>query len=529
MDIFVNPIAIKEGLKTLGFINIPFKVVENQAKIVIRSNEGKLLLNQLVQATDMYQVDIQLGSVEIRIEDVTTGLDAYVDTFDLFKLAGKDEQYNSDVVARKDEETMYAYLYEKVSAYMDNPGGSYEELERHTEMLNKATKDVNARLYVETKIRQVIMDEDLNTSEIDYYTKKLYAFMYGMGVLQELDDDKEVGEIMVNCYRYPTFQSHIYYIKNQVKYTYNKEFASFEEMYSVFERAVSFENKELNSVENAQIETIRANRDRVNIIIPEASESYVMNIRKFGNFVPDLKNMKKSGTVDAFIDTLSSALVRGKANIGFGGAMGTGKTSTINYMLTYTEKEELKVVVSSVAETDVERVLKGHHIIILNVNEEKGFTFNRQSRAALRTTASRMIIPEARGAEIRQVYEANIKTKGNMFTAHALEDEDFLDMMVDMYLDGENGNYEHVKQKLAKSMDVVYIMKKVGNQIRIKSISELLFDENNRYVRMNRLYEFVQDSEDITKGHYVRTENRMSERLKRKLNEFIPYSELEQF
>lgn len=528
MNIFVNPIAIKEGLQTIGFIRIPFSVNENQMRIIIRTTDGKMLVNQLIQSADMYSVDVGLSEVEVRIQDIKQMLDVYMDIFDLKKLAGKDADYNSKASIRKNEEEMYNYLYEKVSAMMDNPGGTPEELERHTEMLNKATKDARARQYVESKIREEVMrEESLNASEIDYYTQKLYAYMYGMGVLQELDDDKEVGEIIVNCYRYPTFESNIYYYRNQKKYKYDRKFNSFEEMYGVFERAVSFENKELNSVENAQIETIRANRDRVNIIIPEASESYVMNIRKFGNFVPDLENMKKSGTIDDTLEKLISVLVRGKANIGIGGGMNTGKTTQINYMLTYTDKEELKVVVSSVAETDVERVLKGHHLVILNVNEEKGFTFNRQMRAALRTTASRVIVPEARGSEIRQVYEANVKTRGNIFTAHALEDEAFLDMITDMYLDGVNSNYEYIKQKLAKSMDIVVIMKTVGDKIRIKSLSELCFDEKNQYTHMNCLYEFVQDKEDVTNGYYRRTSNRMSERLKRKLNEFIPYSEIE--
>ena len=69
--------------------------------------------------------------------------------------------------------------------------------------------------------------------------------------------------------------------------------------------------------------------------------------------------MKKFGTVDDYIDKLMNVVVKGKANIGIGGEMGTGKTSFINYLLTYTEPLERKVVIASVSETDVERVLKG--------------------------------------------------------------------------------------------------------------------------------------------------------------------------
>ena len=86
MNIFVNPIAIKEGLQTIGFIRIPFSVTENQMRIIIRTTDGKMLANQLIQSGDMYSVDVGLSEVEVRIQDVKQMLDVYIDIFDLKKL-----------------------------------------------------------------------------------------------------------------------------------------------------------------------------------------------------------------------------------------------------------------------------------------------------------------------------------------------------------------------------------------------------------------------------------------------------------
>ena len=46
------------------------------------------------------------------------------------------------------------------------------------------------------------------------------------------------------------------------------------------------------------LEATRPNKDRINISIPNASESYSMNIRKFTNFIPTPDMMLKSGTVN---------------------------------------------------------------------------------------------------------------------------------------------------------------------------------------------------------------------------------------
>ncbi|WP_197224615.1 ATPase, T2SS/T4P/T4SS family [Lysinibacillus sphaericus] len=535
-EITLNPIAIKDGLKTIGFINFlqKEKVIEGLSRLIVREFDfkknkgGKILINQIVTTSDMYSIDLERKNVEVRVEDLKTGRDTYVETFNLCQLAGVDKVKSSALKMRADEEEIYKKLFALVSHRMDNPQGTAKEIELHTEMMANVTKSDKARRYVEAKIREIVSKEDyLNTSEVLHFTKRLYAYMYGMGVLQELDDDPEVGEIIVNAVVYPEFSSTIDYIKNHVKYEYHLNFASYDEMYAVFERSIAFEDKELNKVDNSQVEAIRANRDRVTISIPYASENYVLNIRKFSNFIPDLENMRKSGTVDLELEQILKVLVKGKANIAVFGEMDTGKTSFINFLLTLTEKMELKTIIAAVAETDVERVLKGHRLVVLNVNENLGYTFEKQMKTALRTTASRIVIPEVRGSEIRQVYEANLKTRGNIFSGHALDANEALNMMTDMYLDGSVGQYEYVKSKLAKSIDVVLIMKVVGNSIRVKSLSEVVIGENGQYESINDLYEFIQDSNDITTGYYRATGNKMSKRLKKRLNDFVPMDEIE--
>ena len=132
----------------------------------------------------------------------------------------------------------------------------------------RASYDKNAKTYLISKIKKYLAGEksfDLTEEETELYAKKIFSRLYGMGVLEELDNDSEVGEIMVTASTFPTFTSEIYYIKNNVKYKYDKTFSNLDELVQVFSRTIAFENKEINSVENAVIETTRKIRTELTL------------------------------------------------------------------------------------------------------------------------------------------------------------------------------------------------------------------------------------------------------------------------
>lgn len=501
-----NLIVIKNKDAILSIHPIKFDYTKEDYELEIITKSNKTVFKGKLDNTKFIELDISLGIVYINYYKYGQKKPFFKEELDLKNRCSQPLR----------DKTKLEYLIERVQHHMDNPEGSIEEIEYHTLMIKKSSYDREARQYVEEKIRQILLKENvLKTEDVDKLAKDIYADLYGMGVLQELDDDLDVSEIMVNAYPYPKFRCDIYYVKtNEKKKRYHKTFNNLDDMLNIFARAISFSKKELNNLENATIETTRANGDRISVIIPEASESYILNIRKFSNFIPSRENMLKVGTINEDIDNLMKVLVKGKANIGIGGEMATGKTTFINYLLTYTDPLERKAIISNVKEINSNRILDGHDIIYLNVDDEKGFTFAKQMRAALRTTADRIIVPEARGEEFKQVYEANLKTKGNLFTAHATSDETFLDACVDMYIKESASDVYFIKNKIAKSIDIIVIMKKINNKIRIKSISEVLLDKDNKFKGLNCLYYW-----DFESGEYKRTNNRLSKNIKQRFFE----------
>ena len=512
-----NPIVIRDRGSFVSMVEMLLDPAEKEFYIEIRDMSNQLIEKKEVGLNTLISIDKSYEKVSL----IYKNADGSIITTQVIDCNKVVNTTSTTEIKKVSDFDLIEEVKLLVKGKMDYPIGTKTEVANHTEMLKKCTLDKNARAYVMAKIRHVIVASNkVKNIDIECYVYHIYSELYGMGVLQELDDDLSIGEIMVNASEFPNFKCHIYYVREGVKYKYDRTFADIDEVKTIFTRAIEFSKKELNSVEGAIVEATRANKDRVNVIIPGASDNYVLNIRKFSNFIPNIDMMRKSGTVDRYIDRLMDVLVRGKANIGIGGPMGAGKTTFVNFLLTYTDPMERKVVIASISETDVDRVLKGHDVVILNVDDEKGFSFERLTRASLRTTASRIIVPESRGGEFKQVYEANLKTKGNMFTAHALDDASFLDMCVDMYLssgDTTNESSQYIKDKLSKSIDIVIIMRKVGEKIRIKSISEVV-TENGKFNYLNLLYEWEFDPENPLVGEY-KVKGKLTDAIKIRLNE----------
>lgn len=439
------------------------------------------------------------------------------------------------------EEEIFANLdsYEQlkliVKKEIETLSGTEEEKQHQSDLILNCTINEKARAAMMAKIKHIALRTNfIPIQEVDDYSYRIFSDLWGMGVLQELDDDTTIGEILVNATVHPTFNCTIYYYRKGIKHVHNKTIPNLIELERIFANAVAFEGKSPNNVERAIIEATRPNKDRVTIIQPDAAENYSLNIRKFANFIPSKESMMNSGTINEEIELLLRTLVEGYANIGIGGPMNTGKTTMISYLLTYTKPIERKVVIAQVSETDIDRTLKGHDIILCRVAEEHGFTFQKHMRVGLRTTAERIIVPESRGAEFMEVVEACQKTKGNMFTGHAMDDKGFYQACVDMYMSNPlaaNENSENVRNKLTSAIDIIVVMRQVGGKIRIKSISEIIATEDQKLKEIRPLYIWQHDPEDphsVEKGKYVRTEHRMSDSLKQRLNEKgVPLSRLE--
>lgn len=513
----IRSIILKHKLSVVGFVDFLYDYEYEKLKTkIVAKNEEKTLKSK----GSMKWYNIENGDFKIIYYDEEKNPDGIEKLATYVQEVKISEHIVQGVDAFKNQ-SFKQKIYSIVRESLDNYGNNQAEKEAHLNIIRNATSDPKARQYLLNKIYEILLSSSLiKKDDIEAVAEEIYARFYGMGIIQELDDDTEIGEILVNARDFPKFTCSIYYYKQGIKYEYSETFENKDEMMMVFKRAIMFSGEELSAVDSPQVEAERANRDRVTITIPDASENYSMNIRKFTNFTPSAQGMRESGTISKEMEPIIEAIVKGKANIGIGGAMGTGKTSIIQYLLTITHPIQRKTVIASVSEMDIDRVLKGHDIVILKINEDKGLTFSKQIATALRTSADRIIIPESRSDEMKAIYEASLKIKGNMFTSHANTSEEFLTSSANSYLASEKNvqyTFKEAIDKIASNLNVVIIMRAVGNKIRIKSLSEVVV-ENGTYMGMNDLIVWEFSPENPLEGKYV-IKNKMTNNLKGLLNE----------
>lgn len=435
---------------------------------------------------------------------------------------------------RKHEKYDEIMLY--IEETMSDPGGSEEDQIRHTELMSKAEIDAEAKEYVKETMRRHIRAV-YKFKEDDLYTlvEQMYGDIYGLGILQHLDDKEGVAEIFIDAEEWPEFRCMVHLKENgKPQYRYDGPvYETLDQLRSAFDNMLRFTSQQINAYDNASIEATRPNGDRIQISAPKDSSSWWMRIRKFNNFVPTIDNMIKAGTTTREMADLVRVFMRSyDVNVVVMGALGTAKTSTMNGFLS--EDPIDKGIVAIVEVDEMNRTLLGNHLLtVLNIDEKRERTFEEHLATALRSSAHRIIVPESRGRGFPTLIRTINQIRGGMFTIHAADADGGMYVMTDMYrggIDSQGETEESIQAKIVQSVNVAIVMRRIGNTIRMWEITEYLQDDRGRYMGTNQLFRFKQDPENPTEGHYERTGNRISDRLRQRLNENgIPMSELERW
>lgn len=430
--------------------------------------------------------------------------------------------------------------YEEIMLFVEEsmaePRGSEDDQIRHAEMLSKAEIDEEAKAYVKEVMRQNIdAVYKFKKDDLETLVDQMYGDIYGLGVLQHLDEKEGVAEIFIDAVEWPKFQCMVHIKENgKPQYRYDgPAYETLDELRSAFDNMLRFTSQQINAYDNASVEATRPNGDRIQISAPKDSSSWWMRIRKFNNFLPTIDNMIKAGTTTREMADLVRMFMRSyDVNTVVMGALGTAKTSTMNGFLS--EDPIDKGIVAIVEVDEMNRKLLGNHLLtVLNIDDKRGRTFEEHLATSLRSSAYRIIVPESRGRGFPTLVRTINQIRGGMFTIHAADADGGMYVMTDMYrggIDSQGETEESIQSKIVQSVNVAIVMRRIGNTIRMWEITEYLQDEQGRYMGTNQLFRFKQDPENPKEGHYERTGNRISDRLRKRMNENgIPMSELERW
>jgi pilus assembly protein CpaF len=208
------------------------------------------------------------------------------------------------------------------------------------------------------------------------------------------------------------------------------------------------------------------------VLAPVAVDGAILSIRRFTRAVRPL---------DAFVDDAGVALlhelVDARCNVVVSGATSSGKTSLVAALLAQVPAPERLIVVEDTTELPIEHP----HLVRLEarpatIDGPPAIDVADLVRTALRLRPDRIVVGEVRGDEVLALVQAmNTGHDGSISTCHANSPLDALLRLETLVMQASPSWPLHsIRLQLARSIDIIVHIERVGTARRISAISEIV-------------------------------------------------------
>ena len=327
--------------------------------------------------------------------------------------------------------------------------------------------------------------------------QELFNAVRRLDLLQELVDDKEITEIMVNG------AGDIFYEKYGHIYRWEKSFESSEKLEDVIQQIVAGANRQVNEA-SPIVDARLADGSRVNVVLkPVALNGPILTIRKFPEEPMSMKRLIRQGALSGEAAAFLEKLVRAKYNIFISGGTGTGKTTMLNALMDYVQRDERVITIEDSAELQI------HNIINLVKLEARNATADGEHqvsirdliKSAMRMRPDRIIVGEVRGAECVDMIQAmSSGHDGSISTGHSGSPEEMLSRLETMVLMGMDIPLIAIRKQLASAIDIIVQLDRLRDKSRrVTEITEVVGYEDGE-IRLNPLFVFKETAEETDKN-----------------------------
>ncbi|MBR5762193.1 MAG: Flp pilus assembly complex ATPase component TadA, partial [Lachnospiraceae bacterium] len=209
-------------------------------------------------------------------------------------------------------------------------------------------------------------------------------------------------------------------------------------------------------------------------------------------------------------------LVEAKYNIFVCGGTGSGKTTFLNALSNYIPKDERIITIEDSAELQITGVDNIVRMETRNANASGAGEISIRDliKSSLRMRPERIIVGEVRGAEALDMLQAmNTGHDGSLSTGHANSAEDMISRLCTMVIQGAEIPIEAIRDQIGSAVDIIIHLSRLRDKSRkTMEISEIIAHGSGK-LSLNKLYEFVEDTEvstaDKVVGSLKRTGNKM--------------------
>jgi len=239
---------------------------------------------------------------------------------------------------------------------------------------------------------------------------------------------------------------------------------------------------------------------RGNITIPPVSlTGPVITIRKFTKALRAPADLVQAGALSGRMATLLGAAVKGRANILFSGAAGTGKTTTLGILGRHIPEGERIITIEDTAELS----LPQKHVVRLecrqaNLEGRGAITMAQLVRNSLRMRPTRIIVGEVRGEEAADMIQAIASGhQGCLAVIHGSSPLDAVSRLEMMLLArGPGLPLWAIQKQIAAAIDLIVQHEMLAGGVRkVTHVTEVRGVEGER-VALADLFEYRRTGED---------------------------------
>jgi pilus assembly protein CpaF len=334
----------------------------------------------------------------------------------------------------------------------------------------------------------------LDAHEKSQVLEKLMFTMFGYGVLDPLIKDPSVTEIMVNGLENIFIEKNGKLVIAVDSKGDNLKFDTPDELLYVVEKIVAPINRKVDD-SNPIVDARLPNGFRVNIVLNVISlDGTVITIRKFPESPFTMENLVDKNSLPKEVADFLKTLVKARYNLFVSGGTGSGKTTFLNALSNYINKDERVITIEDAAEL---KIMGIKNLIRLetrppNVEGKGAITMRDLLKSALRMRPDRIVVGEVRSGEALEMLQAmNTGHDGSLSTGHANTAADMLARLETMVLmAGVELPLISIRQQIATAIELIIHLGKLRDGTRrVLQITEILGVTQEGYVTQE-LFQF---------------------------------------
>lgn len=288
---------------------------------------------------------------------------------------------------------------------------------------------------------------------------KIYEYLWGLDVLEELYNLPHVDELRVNN------PGKVYYQDRGRNRQADVRFRDDEHISKIIARLLEHDRASLDE-SNPGCESRRLDGARLTALGPPVARGPCFVLRKHGTFDISDDNYLLSGTMDPYTQAMLKLLVKGRANILICGDSNVGKTTLLRWLAGFLHPRLRVISIETDRELLLDEWYPDRDIISLEAHPETGWVLRRLFVTALRLSPDVIIVGEARGlGEAGQMVNA-IRSghHGSMGTIHVASVYEAVSVLAQMVLEeGRRLPVQLLEDQIASAFNVVVQM--YGNSV----------------------------------------------------------------